>query len=54
VPVIVVTSMSLHGDERRRLESRTVAVLSKENGSRQDVLDLLEEALTPAGRKASN
>ncbi|MGH7388517.1 MAG: ATP-binding protein [Candidatus Rokuibacteriota bacterium] len=49
IPVVVVTSKALSDAERAALESRAVAVLSKEHPSRESALAALQDAWAKAG-----
>ncbi|HEV8225498.1 MAG TPA: response regulator, partial [Methylomirabilota bacterium] len=49
IPVVVVTSKSLEPAERAQLESRAVAVLSKEETAREDALSVIQATWVKAG-----
>jgi signal transduction histidine kinase/CheY-like chemotaxis protein len=49
IPVVVVTSKSLEPAERAQLESRAVAVLSKEDTAREDALSVIQATWVKAG-----
>ncbi len=49
IPVIIHSSQLLKADEKRELALRTVAILSKENPSREVAAQRLQEALLKAG-----
>jgi len=49
IPVVVVTSKSLDPEERAGLEQRAVAVLSKDQTSRDDAVALIQGTWTKAG-----
>ena len=53
VPVIIHSSQELTDSERRRLESRTVAILDKNVKNRGDALAAVTDALRKAGLNAS-
>jgi signal transduction histidine kinase/CheY-like chemotaxis protein len=49
IPVVVVTSRILEPEELTELESRAVAVLSKDQTSREDAVSLIQETWVKAG-----
>jgi Response regulator containing a CheY-like receiver domain and an HD-GYP domain len=49
IPVVVVTSKILEPAERAQLESRAVAVLSKDETAREDALSVIQATWVKAG-----